>query len=272
MTKLVALQMVSGPNVSANLDEVEKCLKDLNPDEHTLVVLPECFACFGAGDKRLLEIAESKGQGEIQNRLCQLASRYRLWLVAGTVPLKTTDPQKYSASCLVINDSGNIVEEYQKIHLFDVQVQDNTGQYLESKYTQAGERLVVVETPFGRLGIAVCYDLRFAAMFCAMGLIDVLALPSAFTQKTGEAHWHSLLSARAIEKQCYLIAANQGGIHENGRQTYGHSCIISPWGENLAEIAEGVGPVSASLDQDLIKKIRHAMPVEQHNKFRSYLG
>lgn len=271
MTRLVACQFVSGPDTQKNLDQVELFLSQLDADKPTLVVLPECFACFGAGDKYLLQIAEPKGQGPIQDRLQRMAKQFKVWLVAGTVPLKAHTEGKYTASTLIYNNEGELVDEYQKIHLFDVQVEDNTGHYLESRYTQAGEHLTVIDTPFGRVGVAVCYDIRFAGMFAAMGELDLLVLPSAFTEKTGAAHWHALLKARAIEKQCYLVAANQGGVHENGRQTYGHSCIISPWGSVLSEVAKDPGMITAKLNRDEIDKIRRAMPVQQHNKFRSYL-
>ncbi|GAA0856566.1 carbon-nitrogen hydrolase family protein [Aliiglaciecola litoralis] len=269
MAKLVACQMVSSPDVHTNLDTVRRLVAQQQPGD--LVVLPECFACFGASDKYLLSVAEKKGEGQIQTCLSQLAKQYGVWIVAGTVPLRCEDQQKYTASCLIYNDQGDCVEEYQKIHLFDVQVQDTTRNYKESKYTQAGSRLVVVDSPFGKLGIAVCYDVRFAGLFQAMGQIDVLALPAAFTQTTGEAHWHALLRARAIEKQCYLVAAGQGGKHENGRETYGHSCVISPWGTISEEIQKGEGAISAHFDKSEITRIRASMPVHEHNQFRSYL-
>lgn len=271
MAELVAIQMISNPDVADNLNQVESILAEMTVTSDTLVVLPECFARFGGGDKGMLEIAESPSDGPIQARLADMAGRYGVWLVAGTIPLKSQTGDKFTASSLLFNSKGEQVCEYQKIHLFDVQVADNTGTYLESKYTQGGNELVVVDTPFGRLGMAVCYDVRFSAMFQAMGDIDVLVLPAAFTQKTGEAHWHKLLSARSIEKQCYLVAANQGGEHANGRKTFGHSCIISPWGDTLCELPKGSGKIQATLDFQLIKKIRDAMPVSQHNKFRSYL-
>lgn len=269
VTELVALQMVSCPDVQANLKQVEALIR--LQKRGSLIVLPECFACFGASDKYLLEIAEQKGEGPIQRQLSDMAKQFGVWIVAGTFPLKTSDPNKYTASCLIYNTEGECVSEYQKIHLFDVLIQDNTKHYKESKYTQAGNQLVVIDTPFGKLGVAVCYDLRFAAMFQAMGDIDVLALPAAFTQKTGEAHWQPLLRARAIENQCYLVAAGQGGVHENQRETYGHSCVISPWGEIESLIEKDVGAVSTHYDKALIEKIRANMPVRQHNQFRSYL-
>ena len=274
MAKLVALQMTSGPDVSANLDFVEQQLKRLQVTEPTLMVLPECFACFGGGDQAVLKIAEQAGDGPVQRRLSELARQHNIWLAAGSFPLKVANQNKYTASCLLFDSQGQLQAEYQKIHLFDVQVADQTGSYLESRYTQAGEHLVVLDSPFGKLGLAICYDIRFAAMFQAMNQIaqlDVLLLPAAFTQVTGQAHWRALLSARAIENQCYLVAANQTGEHANKRQTYGHSCIISPWGETLAELPEDTGLIEATIDPHSLHTIRSNMPLAQHNKFRSYL-
>lgn len=274
MAKLIALQMTSTPDVQQNLDFVEQQLAKLVITEATLVVLPECFACFGDGDKALLAIAESFADGPIQGRLMQMAKKYAVWLVAGSMPLICDIPDKFTASCLLINDTGQIISEYQKIHLFDVQVADNTKTYCESRYTKAGNTLVSADTPFGRLGLAVCYDVRFPGLFQAMAepkALDVIALPAAFTQKTGEAHWQALLKSRAIENQCYLVAADQTGIHANQRQTHGHSCIISPWGETLAEIPQSVGMIHAQLEPTILDRIRRDMPVYAHNKFRSYL-
>jgi predicted amidohydrolase len=271
---IVAMQMTSSPLVADNLLFVEQQLKLLPVQRPCLVVLPECFACFGGGDKLMLSIAENLHHGPIQLKLKQLARQYGVWLVAGSLPLLCPTANKFTASCLLINANGEIVEEYQKIHLFDVQVADNTGTYLESLHTQAGSKLVVANTPFGNLGLAVCYDIRFAGMFVAMDQIaqlDVLTLPAAFTQQTGQAHWHSLLTARAIENQCYIVAANQTGKHRNKRQTYGHSCIISPWGEKLAELPQDKGTIHAQIDHQLLADIRSNMPVYQHNKFRSHL-
>jgi len=271
---IVAIQMNSSPLVADNLLFVEQQLQQLPPQRPCLVVLPECFACFGGGDKLMLDVAEDLDHGPIQLRLKQLAKQHDIWLVAGSLPLLCSKADKFSASCLLINAHGEIVEAYQKIHLFDVQVADNTGTYLESRYTQAGTKLVVIDTPFGNLGLAVCYDIRFAAMFVAMSQIaqlDVLALPAAFTKLTGQAHWHALLQARSIENQCYIVAANQTGKHNNKRETYGHSCIISPWGEKLVELPHDTGMIYAPLDHSLLADIRTKMPVYQHNKFRSHL-
>jgi predicted amidohydrolase len=273
-TQLVAIQMCSVPDVAANFKMLEQQVQKLKVSGPTLVVLPECFACFGAGDKALLAIAEPPGDGPIQAQLQALAKRYGIWLVAGSIPLKSARADKFTASCLLINAMGDIVDEYQKIHLFDVQVADNTGSYKESRYTQRGNHWVVADTPFGALGLAVCYDLRFPGLFQAMSELrplDVIALPAAFTYQTGQAHWHALLAARAIENQCYLVAANQSGVHANKRQTYGHSCIMSPWGESLVELSHETGLIQSQLLPSKLTEIRQNMPIRQHNTFRSRL-
>ena len=274
MAKLVALQMTSSPVVADNIKFVEQQLQQLSVSEATLVVLPECFACFGGGDNAQLAVAETPNDGPVQTLLCDLARQYKVWLVAGSFPLKSATVDKFTASCLLIDDQGQIQAEYQKIHLFDVQVADNTGSYLESRSTEAGKHLAVIDTPFGKLGLAICYDIRFAGMFQAMSQLaqlDVLALPAAFTYQTGRAHWQALITARAIENQCYIVAANQSGEHANKRQTYGHSSIISPWGETLAQLTTETGTISANIDTQALATIRRNMPIAQHNQFRSYL-
>lgn len=274
MAKLVALQMTSSPVVADNIKFVEQQLQQLSVSEATLVVLPECFACFGGGDNAQLAVAETPNDGPVQTLLCDLARQYKVWLVAGSFPLKSATVDKFTASCLLIDDQGQIQAEYQKIHLFDVQVADNTGSYLESRSTEAGKHLAVIDTPFGKLGLAICYDIRFAGMFQAMSQLaqlDVLALPAAFTYQTGRAHWQALITARAIENQCYIVAANQSGEHANKRQTYGHSSIISPWGETLAQLTTETGTISVNIDTQALATIRRNMPIAQHNQFRSYL-
>lgn len=271
---IVAIQMNSSPLVADNLLFVEQQLELLPPQRPCLVVLPECFACFGGEEKLALDIAEDLDHGPIQHKLKHFAKQYGIWIVAGSLPVLCQTANKYTASSLLISDAGEIVEEYQKIHLFDVQIADNTGTYLESRYTQPGNKIIVTSTPFGILGLAICYDIRFASMFTAMSQIaqlDVLALPAAFTKQTGQAHWDALLQARAIENQCYIVAANQTGKHRNKRQTYGHSCIISPWGDKIVELPNDPGMIQAQMDHQLLADIRSKMPVHQHNKFRSHL-
>ncbi|MDC8829745.1 carbon-nitrogen hydrolase family protein [Alteromonas gilva] len=268
---LVALQMTSGPDVDTNLEFVETQLASADLPANSVVVLPECFVCFGTRDGFLLTIAEQPGQGAIQERLSAMAARYRCYLVAGTMPAQSASPDKFTASCFVYGPNGDELDCYQKIHLFDAAIADNTKAYKESKYTQAGERVVVIDTDVGRIGVAVCYDVRFPGLFNAMGEIDILVLPAAFTQVTGAAHWHTLLRARAIEKQCYVVAAGQTGTHENGRETYGHSLIYSPWGDLLAERPSAPGLVHQTVSLADIKKYQQAMPLAQHNRFRSHI-
>lgn len=272
MALITAIQMTSEPDIEANFQQVRNALQGMEFQEPTLVVLPECFAWFGASDKSTLEQAEPFGDGEIQARLVALAKEFNVWLVSGTIPISVADEDKFSAACLVINDQGEVVANYNKIHMFDVDVADNTRSYRESRYTKPGTEVCVIpDTPFGKLGIAVCYDLRFPGLFMAMDEIDVLALPAAFTQKTGQAHWQPLLQARSIENQCYVVAANQVGTHANGRQTWGHTSIYSPWGELLMETNESPGLVYAPVNFSYLEQIRATMPVKQQNRFRSKL-
>ncbi len=269
MVNLVAVQMTSAPDVEANLRFVDEQLAALDTSEPTLVVLPECFASFGTRDRALLDLAEPRYSGTIGQAMQAMAKQYGVYLVSGTFPLQGDSEDKFTASCLLVGPDGNIIDEYQKIHLFDVAVNDNTGSYKESTYTQPGNRVVVCDTPLGRIGLAVCYDVRFTGLFDAMGDIDILVLPAAFTRFTGDAHWHTLVRARAIEKQCFVVAANQTGDHANQRQTFGHSVIYSGWGETLAELPVATGTVSASVDISSRNELKQNMPVAQHNQFRS---
>ena len=270
MANLIALQMTSTPNVDDNLETVANAMAAANIENDSLVVLPECFAYFGGKDKGQLSVAEKKGNGPIQSRLSQLAKQHHCYLVSGTFPLTTDDPNKFSAACMLFGPDGECLADYRKIHMFDVSVNDNTGSYKESATTLAGNEVVTVQTPIGNIGLAVCYDIRFPGLFTAMGDIDILVLPAAFTQRTGEAHWHALLQARAIEKQCFVVAANQVGAHQNGRETYGHSVVLSPWGDTLAELTTECGVASTRVDIAERETIKQNMPVAEHNRFRSH--
>ena len=277
--KLAALQMTSGPCPEENFDEVERLLSDSELPLGSIVVLPECFSCFGASDSVRLSFQETEQGAEQTARLLQIANKYGCHLFAGTMPMSassdTNESKKCFAACRYIDGASRSATKqkaiYNKIHLFDVEVADNTKSYAESLTTLPGSEVVVVKTAGLRVGIAVCYDIRFAGLFDAMGDIDVLVLPAAFIAATGEAHWHALLRARAIEKQCYVVAANQTGVHANGRQTYGHSMIVSPWGEVLAQRSQHSGIVSADVDIQQLENIRRTMPVTKHTKFRSQL-
>jgi nitrilase len=211
--------MASGPNVKANLAEAEKLIKIAVQQGAELVVLPENFAIMGTAETDKVRIAEEFGSGPLQNYLKEQAVKRNIWLVGGTIPLLSGVPGKVFAACLLYNPQGELVARYDKIHLFDVTIGDNNESYTESETIVAGDKVVVVDTPFGRLGLAVCYDLRFPELFRAMVKqgMEVCALPSAFTSLTGKVHWESLLRARSIENLSFIIAADQGGYHVGGR-------------------------------------------------------
>jgi predicted amidohydrolase len=267
---MTALQMTSSPQPSQNLQTIETLLKQLPEHRPQLVVLPEACLCFGAGDQRQRELAELPNDGPMQAGLAELARRYNVWLVGGTIPLiNHTDDNKFYAASLVYNPKGECVARYNKIHLFDVDVADNTRSYRESNWTEAGTEVVTVATEFGTLGLAVCYDVRFPELFRALRSdgADILLLPSAFTQVTGAAHWHVLTRARAIEQQCFMVAAAQAGEHENGRQTFGHALVIDAWGRILAETDQTKPSLATALvSVSDIHKIRQDIPVADHFK------
>jgi predicted amidohydrolase len=274
MTDLVAIQITSTPSIELNLALIENQIKQL-ANKPQLVVLPECFAFFGGRDKAQIDIAETADNGPIQSALSALAKRYNKWIVAGTVPIKPLKnkiesfvKEKFYAASLVYDSEGMLVSRYDKIHLFDVSVNDNTGHYQESATTLPGQNVITFESPWGTVGQIVCYDLRFPELIQKMPQLDVLVVPSAFTRTTGEAHWHPLLQARSIENQCYVVASDQTGVHYNGRETYGNSCIYSPWGELLANLPVNQGWVAAKYDKTLLATIRKEMPIQQHKHNR----
>lgn len=265
--QLTALQMSSRPEPQDNLTTVAKLLERLPAARPQLVVLPEAFCCFGAGDRAQLDMAETYQDGEIQRQLASLAKAHGIYLVAGTIPIAAGE--RFSAASLLFGPDGSIVNRYDKIHLFDVDVADNTKKYRESKWTKPGTEVVTAATDLGVVGMSVCYDLRFPELFRALRQAgsDIIVLPSGFTQVTGKAHWHALVRARAIEQQVFIVAPNQVGQHDNGRETYGHSIIVSPWGEILVEQEQGEGIISASVDLADVESIRKQMPVAQQNQF-----
>jgi len=266
--RVAAVQMASSPNVSANLLEAERLIAAAVETGANLVVLPENFAFMGKKDREQCTLSEADGDGPLQSFLSQTAKRYGTWLVGGTIPLQATDASKIRAACLVFDDRGERVARYDKMHLFDVELVETDEHYIESETIEPGDDVVVIDSPFGRLGIAVCYDLRFPELFRNMvdqGM-EVLAMPSAFTAITGKAHWETLVRARAIENLCYVVAAAQGGYHMNGRETHGHSMIVDPWGRILAEVARGTGYVSHLLDHEYQTNIRRSFPTLDHRR------
>lgn len=271
------IQMTSTPNVDENIAYVNQQLEIRLSSgllaANSIVVLPECFANFGGRDKSNLSIAEVIGDGPVQNKLSRIAAQYQVYIVAGSFPTVSDNVDKFYATALVFNPQGHLINNYQKIHLFDVDIADNTGSYRESDSTVPGDKIVCFDTEWGKVGVAICYDLRFPGLFQCLRAkgVDAVVLPSAFTEVTGAAHWQALVQARAIENQFYMIACNQNGIHENGRETFGHSMIVSPWGEVLVSASRDNGLFGTKLDRQRINGIRETMPVANHNKFSAVL-
>lgn len=268
MTRVAAIQMASGPNVNANLLEAARLLRKAAEAGAKLVVLPENFALMGMSEFDKVKIREADGGGILQDFLAEQAVKLGIWLVGGTIPLAGHDPDKVNAACLLFDDKGNRVARYDKIHLFDVKITESDERYNESESIEPGSKVVVVDTPFGKLGLAVCYDLRFPGLFRHMSEegVEIFALPSAFTAITGKAHWETLVRARAIENLSYVIAAAQGGYHANGRETFGHSMIVDPWGIVLDELPRGSGVVVAKVERDRLHDLRRSFPVLEHRK------
>jgi len=265
--------MASGPNVKANLAEAEKLIKIAVQQEAELVVLPENFAIMGMEETDKVKIAEDPGSGLLQNFLKETAIRHNIWLVGGTIPLRSDESGKVYAACLLINPQGEQVARYNKIHLFDVTIEASEESYTESETISAGEDIVVVDTPFGRLGLAVCYDLRFPELFRAMveQNMEICAVPSAFTSLTGKVHWESLLRSRAIENLSFMIAADQGGYHVGGRETHGDSMIVDPWGQVLNRLPHGTGVVVANIDLAKLERTRKMFPALNHQRLQCAL-
>ena len=271
MSKVAAIQMASGPNVDGNLHEAGRLIAQAVSAGAELVVLPENFAIMGIKEEDKVAIRETFGKGPIQKFLSEQAKLHNIWIVGGTVPLECPDPKKIFAACLLYDNKGVCIERYDKIHLFDVDLVDTGESYIESETIEYGDSgLKVVDTPFGKIGLAVCYDLRFPELF--RGLLDlgaqIVALPAAFTAATGQAHWESLIRARAIENLVYIIASAQGGYHLNGRATFGDSMIVDPWGAILNRIQHGAGFAIADVNLKYIKSRRKTFPCIEHRRIK----
>ena len=269
MSRVAAIQMISTADVQANLDKAAVLIADAAEQGAQLVLLPECFAAFGNRSLQAIAAAEFDGTGPIRRFLAEQARQHGIWLVAGSIPLPAEPGGKAMACCLVLDEQGREVARYDKLHLFDVEVADNQRSYRESKDYGYGDRFVCIDTPVGRLGLSICYDVRFAELYQALrnAGAELIVVPSAFTAVTGAAHWDVLLRARAIETQCYVLAANQGGVHANGRETFGHSCLIEPWGSVTACLPRGEGVICGDIDLQHLNTIRGRMPVAGHRRF-----
>jgi len=273
VNRIAAVQMASGPNVSANLLEAGRLIALAVDAGAKMVVLPENFSIMGMTEQDKVKVAEEQGSGPIQNFLSEQASRHGIWLVGGTIPLRAESEGHVRAACLLFNDKGQIAARYDKMHLFDVQLSDGAEKYTESETIEPGNEIVVADTPFGKLGMAVCYDLRFPELFRAMADkgAELIVLPSAFTAITGKAHWETLVRARAIENLIYLVASAQGGFHANGRETHGDSLIIDPWGVVQDRLPRGSGVVLGNIDLHRLQEIRRTFPSLAHRRLRCTL-
>ncbi len=260
--KVAAIQMASGPNVTGNLGEVHRLIAKAVAQGARLVVLPEFFAIMGMNDQDKIKVREQAGQGQIQNFLSDTARHFGIWLVGGSIPMAASVPDKVLNSCLVFDDQGKQVARYDKIHLFNLELGNEN--YHEANTIEPGKQVVVVNSPFGRIGLAICYDLRFPELFRAMKNVDIIVLPSAFTETTGKMHWEVLVRARAVENLAYVIAAAQGGYHINGRETHGNSMIVDPWGRVMDRLARGSGVVMADINPTYHASVRASLPALSH--------
>jgi len=266
MTKVAAVQMNSQNNVEENLKSAALLIEKAAEEGAELVVLPENFALMGANEEEKLAIKEQEGKGPIQEFLKNQAKQRGIYVVGGTIPIESEYPDKVYATCFVYNDRGRQIARYDKIHLFDVHVGEQM--YQESKSIIPGTKIVVVPTPFGTLGLSVCYDLRFPELYRRLLQhgANILIIPAAFTKETGQAHWEVLLRARAIENLSYVVAAAQVGSHPAERETFGDSIVVSPWGEVLNHKERHVGVVVSEVDLNMLFVIRKRFPALEHQK------
>ena len=265
LLRIAAVQMISTPEVMPNLLTAGRWVAEAVAQGAQLVALPEYFPIIGGSDADRLAVREREGRGPIQDFLAETAARHGIWLVGGSIPLVANDSAKLRNSCLVFDPSGRRVGRYDKIHLFGFR--KDAEYYDEAETIEAGPPVpLALDTPLGRVGLGICYDLRFPELFRQLGALDLIVLPAAFTDTTGKAHWEMLLRARAVENQCYLLAAAQGGLHPTGRMTHGNSMIIDPWGEVLARIDKGAGVVVADVDPARIAAIRTSLPALRHRR------
>ena len=262
VTRIAAVQMASGPNIEGNLNEAARLIAMAVEQGAKLVALPEYFAIMGLRDHDKVALREKEGKGSIQEFLSATAKRHEIWLVGGSVPLESSVPNRVRNSCMVYDDTGRLAARYDKIHLFGFEM--GSEHYSEERTIEPGKNVVTVDTPFGRLGLSVCYDLRFPELYRAMKDVDIILVPSAFTETTGKAHWETLIRARAIENLAYVLAPAQGGYHVNGRETHGDSMIVDPWGVVLDRLPRGSGVVVAGVNLTHLKRLRLSLPALTH--------
>lgn len=269
--QLSCIQLTSQPDACSNLAAIRQYCQQLPKARPQLVALPEGALCFGGAVDANLQLQEPLGQGPIQRELAAIAKEFGIYLLVGTFPTRGVTPTRFAASSLLFDPSGALIADYQKIHLFDAQVADGTGAYRESSTTEPGQKVTLASVDALKLGMSVCYDVRFPGLFMQLAQrgMNVLAVPAAFTTVTGAAHWQVLLQARAIETQSFVIAPAQTGRHANGRETYGHSVIIDPWGRVLADAGTEPGVISCAVDLTDCQVLAAKMPIASHQKFGS---
>ncbi|HXV12216.1 MAG TPA: carbon-nitrogen hydrolase family protein [Burkholderiales bacterium] len=260
--RVAAVQMASGPRVEGNLREAGRLIERAVEQGAQLVALPEHFAILGMREEDKVALREMEGNGPIQAFLSGTARKHGIWLVGGSVPLECRAPDKVRNSSLVYDATGRLVARYDKIHLFGFEMGEE--RYSEERTIEPGDRIVVIDSPFGRIGLSVCYDLRFPELYRAMKGVEIILVPSAFTETTGRAHWEPLIRARAIENLAYVVAPAQGGYHVNGRETHGDSMIVDPWGVVLDRLHRGSGVVVARIDLLHLQRLRQSLPALKH--------
>lgn len=260
--RVAAVQMASGPKPGANLNEARRLIDTAVAQGAQLILLPEYFGIMGLKEYDKVMVREVEGDGPMQRFLSETAKRHGIWLVGGSVPLVSSIPQKIRNSSLMYDSDGKLAARYDKIHLFGLEL--GNERYYESRTIESGDQVVVAETPFGRVGLSVCYDLRFPELYRAMKNVDIILVPSAFTETTGRAHWETLVRARAIENLAYVVAAAQGGYHVSGRETHGNSMIVDPWGVVLDRLPRGSGIVIANISPGHQSSLRNSLPALTH--------
>jgi nitrilase len=264
LIRVAAVQMVSTPVVEQNIATARRLIEQAVAQGAQLVLLPEYWPFMGLKEIDKVRYAEPVEGGPIQQFMSEIAREKQIWLIGGTLPMAAQEPDKVLNAMLVYSPTGAMVSRYDKIHLFSFSKDGES--YDESRTIVHGKDVTVFCAPFGNVGLSVCYDLRFPELYRAMGECTLIVVPAAFTYVTGRAHWETLLRARAIENQCYVLAAAQGGTHVNGRRTWGHSMLIDPWGEIKGVLPEGDGVVMGDLDSQLLRQVRENLPALKHRK------
>jgi nitrilase len=262
--RVAAVQMISGPRVDENLQEAARLIEVAVQRGANLVALPEYFPIMGMDERDKVKVREEEGSGPIQAFIAETARKHRIWIVGGSVPLVASTSDKVRNSTLVYDDRGNRVARYDKIHLFAFETGNES--YSEPRTIEAGDKVVTVDSPFGRLGLSICYDLRFPELYRAMKNVDLILAPSAFTETTGKAHWETLIRARAVENLAYVLAPAQGGVHANGRETHGNSMLVDPWGLITDRLEKGSGVVVGTIDRGQIASRRASLPALSHRR------